>query len=65
MLPDLSGDNTSSYRILTTHALTLKVLVSLFISTVPEVIPTREDMEVVVKVTRELKGYTTCLEGIR
>ena len=55
MLPDLSGD----------IALTLKMLVSLFISTVPEVIPTREDMEVVVKVTRELKGYTTCLEGIR
>ena len=46
-------------------ALTLKMLVSLLISTVPEVIPTREDMEVVVKVTRELKGYTTCLEGLR
>jgi len=24
-----------------------------------------EDMEVVVKVTRELKGYIACLEGIR
>jgi len=27
--------------------------------------PTVEDMEVVVKVTRELKGYIACLEGIR
>ena len=48
-----------------TKALTLNMLVSLFISTVPEVVPTHEDMEVVVKVTRELKGYITCLEGLR
>ena len=45
--------------------LTLNMLVSLFISTVPEVIPAREDMEVVVKVTRELKGYIASLEGLR
>lgn len=48
-----------------TKALALNILVSLFISTVPEVVPTHEDMEVVVKVTRELKGYITCLEGLR
>ena len=48
-----------------TKVLTLNMLVSLFISTVPEVVPTHEDMEVVVKVTRELKGYITCLEGLR
>ena len=48
-----------------TKTLTLNMLVSLFISAVPEVIPAREDMEVVVKVTRELKGYITSLEGLR
>ena len=35
------------------------------LSTVPEVIPTHEDMEVIVKVTRELKGYIASLEGLR
>ena len=44
---------------------TLVFLESNFSSTVPEVTPTHEDMEVVVKVTRELKGYIASLEGLR
>ena len=57
--------NVTEHTVLSNMQLFSCARFSSYLSTIPEVIPTHEDLEVVAKVTRELKGYVTCLEGLR